>query len=62
MQHITLPVSELMRLIVNPDEARISGDSTHMLAIVDDTFHILVGDFTGIETSEDLSEILRRNL
>lgn len=62
MQHVTIPVSELMTLIVNPETARISSDNSHMAAIVGNYLHILVGDFTGIETSKNLEEILKRNL
>ena len=62
MQHITVPVSELMQLIVEPGMARINGDNTKMLAIIDNDLHILVGDFTGIDIETDLDEIIKRNL
>lgn len=62
MQHIVVPVTELMTLMVEPGMARISSDSTHMMAIVDNELHVLVGDFTGIDTATDLDEIIKRNL
>lgn len=62
MQHIVVPVSELMTLIVDPGVARISPDSTHMMCIIENDLHVLVGDFTGIDTSANLEEILKRNL
>ena len=62
MQHIKIPMSEIMTLIVNSEVARINEDNTHMMAVIGDTLHILLGDFSGIESAEDLSEIIKRNL
>lgn len=59
--HVTIPIRELSVLAKNSDMARISPDSTHIAAIIEDQLHILVGDFTGIETAEDLSEIIAQN-
>jgi hypothetical protein len=62
MQHIIVPLSEVMTLIVNPETARISEDSTHMMAVIEDKLHIFSGDFKGIDTDESLEAILKRNL
>lgn len=60
--HAKVPISEVMHLIVNPGDARINSDNTHMLAVIDGDLHILIGDFTGIDSDDKLDEIIQRNL
>lgn len=62
IKYIAVPVSEVMQLLVYPEQARINVDNTLMLAIDDGVLHVLQGDFTGIDAGADLGEILRRNL
>jgi len=62
MQHIVVPRKEIVKLMLRPGMARISNDNTHMMAFVDGHLHVMVGDFTGIDSGEKLEDILARNL
>ncbi len=62
MIHVKIPTTELLTLMLNDELARINKDETQMMAIIGADLHILVGDFKGIESSEDLEEIIKRNL
>ena len=62
MQHIVIPTSEIMTLMVNPELARINPEETTMMAFIDNNLHILVGDFKGIDTSASLEDIIKRNI
>ena len=62
MQHITVPTSEVVTLLLTPGYARISDDNTHMVCVIGETMHILIGNFDGIKTDKDLEEFLKMNL
>lgn len=62
MQHIVIPMAQVLHVMVNPGDAKINEDDTVMFCAIEDSLHILVGNFTGIDTAERLDEIIRRNL